>query len=98
MIRLVLADDHPIVRSGIAALVSSADDLELVGEAVDGLEAVALVDARLGLGAGVTCPPLDAGGADAGTHADTKHAANTATPTGKRIIMRSLMAKASPNR
>ena len=42
MIRVLIADDHPIVRSGIAALVSSADDLELVGEAVDGLEAVAL--------------------------------------------------------
>lgn len=42
MIRVLIADDHPIVRSGIAALVSSADDLELVGEAVDGLDAVAL--------------------------------------------------------
>ena len=40
MIRVLIADDHPIVRSGIAALVTSADDLELVGEAVDGLEAV----------------------------------------------------------
>lgn len=42
MIRVLIADDHPIVRSGIAALVTSADDLELVGEAVDGLEAVSL--------------------------------------------------------
>lgn len=42
MIRVLIADDHPIVRSGIAALVRSAADLELVGEAVDGLDAVEL--------------------------------------------------------
>jgi DNA-binding NarL/FixJ family response regulator len=42
VIRVLIADDHPIVRSGIAALVRSAADLELVGEAVDGLDAVEL--------------------------------------------------------
>lgn len=42
MIRVLIADDHPIVRSGIAALVRSADDLDLVGEAGDGEEAVRL--------------------------------------------------------
>ena len=42
MIRVLIVDDHPIVRSGIAALVASADDLEVVGEAGDGLEAVRL--------------------------------------------------------
>lgn len=42
MIRVLVADDHPVVRSGISALVSSADDLELVGEAEDGTRAVEL--------------------------------------------------------
>jgi len=45
MIRVLIADDHPIVRSGIAALVRSAADLEVVGEAGDGLDAVRLAAA-----------------------------------------------------
>ncbi|MGB4779657.1 response regulator, partial [Microbacterium sp.] len=46
MIRVLVADDHPIVRSGIAALIRSAADLELVGEAADGVEAVQLTAAQ----------------------------------------------------
>jgi len=42
MIRVVVADDHPIVRSGIVGLLSSADDIEVVGEAGNGAEAIAL--------------------------------------------------------
>ena len=42
MIRVLVADDHPIVRGGIVALLSTADDIEVVGEAADGLEAVEL--------------------------------------------------------
>ncbi|MDF2443132.1 MAG: hypothetical protein JWR01_1335 [Subtercola sp.] len=42
MIRVVVADDHPIVRAGIAQLLDSADDIDVVGQAVDGLEAVRL--------------------------------------------------------
>lgn len=42
MIRVVVADDHPIVRSGIVGLLSSADDIEVVGEAGNGAEAVTL--------------------------------------------------------
>ena len=41
-IRLLLADDHPVVRDGIAAIVETQPDLEVVGEAGDGEEAVAL--------------------------------------------------------
>lgn len=41
-IRVVVADDHPIVRSGIVALLESEPGIEVVGEAVDGDEAVAL--------------------------------------------------------
>jgi DNA-binding NarL/FixJ family response regulator len=42
MIRVVVADDHPIVRSGIVALLQTADDIEVVGEASTGEEAVEL--------------------------------------------------------
>jgi DNA-binding NarL/FixJ family response regulator len=43
MIRVVLADDHAVVRRGLAGLIESAEDLEVVGIARDGSEAVALV-------------------------------------------------------
>lgn len=42
--RIVLADDHPIVRQGLRALLEAETDFQLVGEAGDGLEAVALVE------------------------------------------------------
>ena len=40
MIRVVVADDHPIVRSGIVALLQDADDIAVVGQASDGRAAV----------------------------------------------------------
>jgi DNA-binding NarL/FixJ family response regulator len=42
MIRVLVADDHPIVRSGIVALLQTAEDVEVVGEAATGLDAVDL--------------------------------------------------------
>lgn len=42
MIRVIVADDHPIVRSGIVGLLSLDDGVEVVGEASDGAEAVEL--------------------------------------------------------
>lgn len=46
MIRIVLVDDHPVVRAGLRALVDIQDDLEVVADA-DGLEtAVAVVTAE----------------------------------------------------
>jgi DNA-binding NarL/FixJ family response regulator len=39
-IRVLSADDHPLLREGIAALVASQPDLELVAEAANGREAV----------------------------------------------------------
>ena len=38
MIRIVVADDHAIVREGLKRIVSAADDMQLVGEAADGTE------------------------------------------------------------
>lgn len=41
-IRVMIVDDHAVVRSGLAAFLLASDDLELVGEAGDGEEAVRL--------------------------------------------------------
>jgi len=41
-IRIVLAEDHKIVREGTRQLLEQADDMQIVGEAADGLEAVRL--------------------------------------------------------
>ena len=41
-IRVLLADDQALIRAGFAAIVGSAADLEVVGQAVDGADAVAL--------------------------------------------------------
>jgi DNA-binding NarL/FixJ family response regulator len=43
MIRVAVADDQQLVRSGFVVLLRSADDIEVVGEAADGIEAVELV-------------------------------------------------------
>jgi len=39
-IRLLLADDHPVVRKGIASCLARHQNLEIIGEASDGLEAI----------------------------------------------------------
>ena len=56
-IRVILADDHPLTRAGLKDYIEKEKDLELVGEAFDGLEAweliqkekpdVALLDIRM---------------------------------------------------
>ncbi|MFF9564448.1 response regulator [Leifsonia sp. NPDC014704] len=45
MIRILLADDHPVVREGIRGMLQSYDDIEVVGQAGSGPEAVDLVAA-----------------------------------------------------
>jgi DNA-binding NarL/FixJ family response regulator len=42
MVRVLIADDHPVVRSGIRGMLASDPGFEVVGEAADGTEAVAL--------------------------------------------------------
>lgn len=41
MIRVLVVDDHPIVRGGIVALLAAADDITVVGEGADGTAAIA---------------------------------------------------------
>ena len=42
-ITVIVADDHELVRDGIAALLSAEPDIEVVGTAADGVEAIGLV-------------------------------------------------------
>jgi DNA-binding NarL/FixJ family response regulator len=44
-IRILVVDDHPVVRDGLVAILSTQPDLEVVGQAGDGQEAVAQVKA-----------------------------------------------------
>src|SRR5688572_8004559 len=43
-IRVVLADDHPVVRDGLAAMINQQPDMQVIGEAGDGDEAIALYE------------------------------------------------------
>lgn len=43
-LRVLVADDHPIVRQGLELVINSQPDLSLVGQAADGAEAVKLYD------------------------------------------------------
>ena len=44
MVRVLIADDHPFVRAGAAALLTSAPGIELVGQCSDGEEVVRVAD------------------------------------------------------
>jgi len=47
MLRILLVDDHVLFRKGVTALLSSRQDMQVVGEAGDGLEAIALARGTL---------------------------------------------------
>ncbi len=44
-IRVLIADDHAVVRSGLRALLSADPDVEVVGEAENGIETLRLTEA-----------------------------------------------------
>lgn len=45
-VRVLVVDDHPVVRAGMAAMLSEQADVEVVGEAADGAECLELVGTR----------------------------------------------------
>ncbi len=45
-IRILIADDHPVVRAGTVALLANESDMTVVAEAVNGAEAVAFYDSH----------------------------------------------------
>src|SRR5687768_17825814 len=46
-IKVLVVDDHPVVREGLGAIVSYQDDFELVGEAANAAEAITLFNGHL---------------------------------------------------
>ena len=46
-VRVLLADDHGVVRKGLRFLLERQPDMEIVGEAADGREAVRLAEAEI---------------------------------------------------
>ena len=63
IIRVVLADDHTVVRAGLKAVLSAARDIQVVGEVANGRDAVAMVQ-RLDpdvLVSDLTMQPVDGG-------------------------------------
>ncbi|OIV35923.1 DNA-binding response regulator [Mangrovactinospora gilvigrisea] len=65
-VRVVLVDDHPVVRAGLRALLAAADGIEVVGEAGSADEAVARAAAG---GADVVLMDLNLGGGGDGAEA-----------------------------
>jgi two-component system, NarL family, response regulator len=43
-IRVLIADDHPVVRTGLRAMITNEADMSVIAEALDGVEAIALYD------------------------------------------------------
>ncbi len=44
LIRVVIADDHTLLRAGLCGFLASLDGIECVGEAADGIEAITLIE------------------------------------------------------
>ncbi len=101
-IRVLIADDHAIVREGVRALLKLSDDIEVVGEAANGLEAieaaralspdVILMDIAMpGLGrprGDARDPQGEPGGQDPGADAVRGPRVHPALPQGGRVGLR----------
>ncbi|WP_188188695.1 response regulator [Nonomuraea sp. SYSU D8015] len=81
-VRVVLADDQPLIRQGARYLIDSADDLGVVGEAADGAQAVELARAHL---PDVVVMDIRMPGVDG--LAATRTITSDATLTGVRVLV-----------
>jgi DNA-binding NarL/FixJ family response regulator len=86
-IRLLIVDDQPLVRAGFQMILASQPDLEVIGEAGDGAQAIHLVDRLTGTGTppdivvmDIRMPVLD--GIEA-----TRRLCTDASPTAPRVIV-----------
>ncbi|WP_370938573.1 response regulator [Amycolatopsis sp. cg13] len=79
MIRLLLADDHPVVRAGLRAVLETEPDLEVVAEASSAEEAV-----RLAAEVDVVLMDLQFG---SGMHGSEATAAITASPDAPKVLV-----------
>lgn len=82
-IRLLLADDHPVVRAGLRAVLDTEPDFRVAGEAATAEEAVALAAAG---GFDVVLMDLQFGPGP-GMHGSEATAAITAAPDGPRVLI-----------
>ncbi|MFH9955039.1 response regulator [Streptomyces roseolus] len=80
-VRLLLADDHPVVRAGLRAVLDTEPDFTVVGEAATAERAVALAAAG---DVDVVLMDLQFG---AGMHGSEATAAITAVPGGPRVLV-----------
>ncbi|WP_327308086.1 response regulator transcription factor [Streptomyces sp. NBC_01298] len=88
MIRVVLVDDQPLIRTGLRVLIADTPDLEVVGEAGNGAEAVELV-ARLRPDVAIMdirMPGTDGIEATRRIHAETSPTGATGEPTRVLIL------------
>ena len=91
MIRILVVDDHPVVRAGLVMMLGTQADMEVVGEASDGQEAVAKVSV---LKPDVVLMDLEMPGLDGvqaiqrihSSTADTRILVLTAYDTDERIL------------
>jgi DNA-binding NarL/FixJ family response regulator len=103
-VRVVLADDHPMYRYGVAAVLATAPEIELVGEARDGTELLALVHAERpdvvltdlampGLDGASACRQLLAGQPELGVLVLTMHADDESLLSALRAGARGYLVK-----
>src|SRR4051794_9786398 len=104
VVRVVVADDHPMFRYGVAAVLASAPEIELVGEASDGGELLALVDRERpdvvltdlsmpGMDGAAACRRLASSHPDLGVLVLTMHADDDSIVTAMRAGARGYVLK-----
>src|ERR1700736_6663242 len=89
-IRVMLVDDHAIVRTGLRAVLGAAPEIEVVGEAASGPEAVALL-AREALDPDVVVMDISMGEGDGIT--PTREITGGAGDDGPRVLVLTMHAE-----